>query len=164
LNSEVQPPLLPHERALRAGVLAVLLLALGILIAKATSVPVPAMPCGFRNLSGLPCAMCGGTRAASSLIGGDWTQAFYWNAMALPVLAGMLITAAICLIEWVRGSALIDWNPLRKRLGKLLPVTLTLLAAWWVLHVFSALKTPKVDLIDLKNPIAAAVASFLGIR
>jgi hypothetical protein len=33
-----------------------------------------------------------------------------------------------------------------------------------VLHVFSALKTPKPDLIDLKNPIAASVASFLGIR
>jgi hypothetical protein len=91
-------------------------------------------------------------------------QAFYWNAMALPVLAGMLIAAAICLIEWIRGSALIDWNPLRKRLGKLFPVTLALLAAWWVLHVFSALKTPKPDLIDLKNPIAASVASFLGIR
>jgi hypothetical protein len=160
----MQPPLLPHERVLRIGVLAALGLALGLLLAKAAGVPLPGLPCGFRNLSGLPCAMCGGTRAVASVLEGEWCVALYGTAMAIPGLAGLVGLAGICLAELWRGSAWIDWNPFRKRIGGLLPLTLALLTAWWALHVVSALKTPKPELVDLRNPVAAAVADWFGIR
>lgn len=153
------PPLLPHEHRLRLGFAALVGLAFVFL---AIHPRLPALPCGFRRLSGLPCAMCGGTRAASALIAGDWRQVFYLNALAIPVVAGMALGAGIALAECLRGRALLDWRPWSRRLGKLLPLFLLLLAGWWVLHVILALKTPKPELIDLRNPIAAKAAAWLG--
>ena len=153
------PPLLPHERWLRAGLLAVLGLAFVFLAIHSA---LPSLPCGFRSVTGLPCAMCGGTRSASALITGDFTQALYLNALALPVLAGMLLGGLIALAELLRGRALADWSVWKGRLGKILPVSLFLLFAWWIPHVVIALKTPKPELIDLRNPIAAWAAAWLG--
>lgn len=153
------PPLLPHERWLRAGLLALLGLALVFLAIHSA---LPSLPCGFRSVTGLPCAMCGGTRSASALIAGDFTQALYLNALALPVLAGMLLGGLIALAELLRGRALADWSVWKGRLGKILPVSLLLLFAWWIPHVVIALKTPKPELIDLRNPIAAWAAAWLG--
>jgi hypothetical protein len=160
----MKPPLLLHERILRIVVIAALGLALGLLLAKSFLLPGLGLPCGFRKLSGLPCAMCGGTRATAALLRGDLGQAIHWNAMALPVITGMAALAGIFLLELIHGSAVIDWNPLRKRIGRLLPLSLTLFAAWWGVHVFSALKTPKPDLVDFQKPIPAVIADFLGIR
>ena len=153
------PPLLPHERWLRAGLLAVLGLAFVFLAIHSA---LPSLPCGFRSVTGLPCAMCGGTRSASALIAGNFTQALYLNALALPVLAGMLLGGLIALAELLRGRALADWSVWKGRLGKILPVSLLLLFAWWIPHVVIALKTPKPELIDLRNPIAAWAAAWLG--
>jgi hypothetical protein len=160
----MRPPLLPYERAVRWGVLAVVGIGLGILAVKAVAVPVVGLPCGFRDLSGLPCAMCGGTRAVSAMIGGDWGRVLYWNAMAPAVLAGMVTAVGVCVVELLRGSALVDWKALGMRVGRVLPVTLVAVAAWWVVHVVLALRTPKPDLVDLRNPVAAAVAGWLGVR
>ena len=153
------PPLLPHERWLRAGLLALLGLAFVFLAIHSA---LPSLPCGFRSVTGLPCAMCGGTRSASALIAGDFTQALYLNALALPVLAGMLLGGLIALAELLRGRALADWSVWKGHLGKILPVSLLLLFAWWIPHVVIALKTPKPELIDLRNPIAAWAAAWLG--
>lgn len=152
------PPLLPHERCLRFGLVALVGLAFVFLaIHKA----LPALPCGFRSLTGLPCAMCGGTRSASALLSGEWRRALYLNALSIPVLSGALVAVAIALIETLRGRALVDWNPWKKRIGKLLPVSLLLLLGWWIPHLILALKTPKLELIDLRNPIAAKAAAWL---
>jgi hypothetical protein len=153
------PPLLPHERWFRAGCVAFAGLAF-VFLAIHSSLPL--LPCGFRSMTGLPCAMCGGTRSASALIAGDWRQAFYLNALSLPALAGMTLWAAVSFFELIRGRALTDWNPWKRRLGKLLPVSLLLLLAWWIPHVVVALKTPKPELIDLRNPVASKVAAWLG--
>ncbi len=153
------PPLLPHERWLRAGLLAIVGLAFAFLAFHSA---LPSLPCGFRSLTGLPCAMCGGTRSASALMAGDWRQAVYLNALAIPVLMGMLIAAGVALAECFRGRALRDWSPWKNRLGKLLPVSLLLLLGWWIPHVVIALKTPKPELIDLQNPVAARAAAWLG--
>lgn len=157
--SAALPPLLPHERWLRAGCLALAGLAFAFLSIHSA---LPSLPCGFRSGTGLPCALCGGTRSASALIAGDWKQALYLNALAPPVLAGMLLGALISLVELVRGRALADWSAWKIRLGKILPVSLLLLIAWWIPHVVIALKTPKPELIDLRNPIAARAAAWLG--
>jgi hypothetical protein len=106
--------------------------------------------------------MCGGTRSAAALIAWDFKKALYFNALALPVLAGMFLGALISLAELVRSRALADWSAWKSRLGKILPVLLLLLLGWWITHVVMALKTPKSELIDLRNPIAARAAAWLG--
>jgi hypothetical protein len=63
------PPLLPHERWLRLGCVAIAGLAFLFLAIHSA---LPSLPCGFRSMTGLPCAMCGGTRSASALIAGAW--------------------------------------------------------------------------------------------
>lgn len=160
----MRPPLLPYERAMRGVVVLAIGIGFGILVVKALVGPLPGVPCGFRNLSGLPCAMCGGTRAASALLGGDWERALYWNAMALPLLAGVAWVAVVCAVELLRGMALVEWKALGMRLGRFFPVTLVVIGGWWVAHVFMALETPKPALVDLRNPVAAMVAGWLGIR
>jgi hypothetical protein len=120
-----------------------------------------ALPCGFRSLTGLPCAMCGGTRSASALLSGDWRQALYLNALSIPVLSGALLVAGVALLESMRGRAFTDWNPWKRRLEKFIPVTLLVLVGWWIPHLIVALKTPKHELIDLRNPIAAKAAAWL---
>ena len=152
------PPLLPHERWLRFGCAVLVGLAFVFLALHSA---LPALPCGFRSLTGLPCAMCGGTRSASALLSGDWRQALYLNALSIPVLSGALLVAGVALVESVRGRALADWNPWKRRLGKFLPVTLLVLVVWWIPHLIVALKTPKHELIDLRNPIAAKAAAWL---
>lgn len=153
------PPLLPHERWLRTACLVFLGLAFGFLAIHSA---LPSLPCGFRSATGLPCAMCGGTRSAAALIAWDFKKALYFNALALPVLAGMFLGALISLAELVRSRALADWSAWKSRLGKILPVLLLLLLGWWITHVVMALKTPKSELIDLRNPIAARAAAWLG--
>ena len=152
------PPLLPHERWLRFGCAVLVGLAFVFLALHSA---LPALPCGFRNLTGLPCAMCGGTRSASALLSGDWRQALYLNALSIPVLSGALLVGGVALVESVRGRALADWNPWKRRLGKFIPMTLLVLLAWWIPHLIVALKTPKPELIDLRNPIAAKAAAWL---
>jgi hypothetical protein len=152
------PPLLPHERWLRVGCVALVGL---VLVFLAVHSALPALPCGFRSLTGLPCAMCGGTRSASALLSGDWRQALYLNALSIPVLSGALLVAGVALLESLRGRALADWNPWKRRLGNFFPVTLLVLVGWWIPHLIVALKTPKHELIDLRNPIAAKAAAWL---
>ncbi|PAZ01999.1 MAG: hypothetical protein CAK85_01265 [Spartobacteria bacterium AMD-G5] len=105
--------------------------------------------------------MCGGTRSATALLSGDWRQALYLNALSIPVLSGALLVGVVALAECLRGRALADWSPWKRRLGKFLPVTLLVLVGWWIPHLIVALKTPKPELIDLRNPIAAKAAAWL---
>jgi hypothetical protein len=105
--------------------------------------------------------MCGGTRSASALLSGDWRQALYLNALSIPVLSGALLVAGVALVESMRGRAFTDWNPWKRRPGKFIPVTLLVLVGWWIPHLIVALKTPKPELIDLRNPIAAKAAAWL---
>jgi hypothetical protein len=105
--------------------------------------------------------MCGGTRSASALLSGEWRQALYLNALSIPVLSGALLVACMALAESLRGRALTDWAPWKRRLGKLLPLTLLVLLGWWIPHLIVAVKTPKPELIDLRNPIAAKAAAWL---
>ena len=155
----VIPPLLPHERRVRVGCLAFVGLAFVFLAIHSA---LPSLPCAFRSMTGLPCAMCGGTRSASALLSGHWRQALYFNPAAPPVMAGMILGAGVFLAELALGRALADWNLWKRRLGKWLPATILLLFAWWIPHVVIALKTPKPELIDLRNPIAARAAAWLG--
>lgn len=150
----MRPPLLRRQRTFRLAGLGVVL----ALLAAARFAPLSAMGpiCGFKNATGLPCPLCGGTRAAQSLLEGDFSRAIYLNPLALGAVAILGATAVIFLIEALRGRALADWTAVRRRGLPFIPLALALLLLWWIPHIAGALRTPKTELLDLRNPVARA--------
>jgi hypothetical protein len=112
--------------------------------------------CAFKSLTGLPCPLCGGTRALQALLRGDFAHAFYLNAAALPALVAIGAIAILLAWEAFRGRAA-NWEMLVGRLRSLLPMMVTLLCVYWFVHLTSALRGPKPELVDLGNPVARAI-------
>ena len=87
-------------------------------------------PCVWKAACGLPCAGCGGTRAASLLLHGAWEDAFVLN----PGMAAAMV--ALFLLAVYAGSVLVfRLEPLRPvvlRAPQLRWVASVLLAANWV--------------------------------
>lgn len=69
-----------------------LLVAIGLLGGAAAAVAWQP-GCPVRDLTGLKCPGCGSGRALAALLRGSVTEAFYWNAVLLPLVAGLAISA-----------------------------------------------------------------------
>ena len=90
------------------------LLAAALLPFASRSPLVSVQTCAFKGATGLPCALCGGSRAAQAVLRGDFAQACYLNMAALPSIA---IVASVVLLLWseaIGGNAVIDWGGCRK--------------------------------------------------
>lgn len=142
-----------------AGILAVLLLL--ALQRSAGRAGLPGLPCGFHAVSGLPCLFCGGTRAARAFLHGDFARAFYLNPLAYPAVLIMVFACLVLLAEAVGGRVLAPWEFLFRQLNRGVPVFLGLAIVLWVVHVCLALKTPKPELVDFRNPVAAGAKVLL---
>jgi len=153
----MSPPLLPYQKRQRILVAAGFILLLGTLalLPERTAVPFP--PCVFKQLSGLPCPFCGGTRSAQALLHGDWSRALYLNPLAFAAVGAFALAIIVLSVEIFRGRLLVDWAALPSRYRKFFPFALGILLGWWGAHIAFALGQPKSELIDLRNPIAKAV-------
>jgi hypothetical protein len=94
-----------------------------------------------------------------AVLHGRWDQVLYLNPLAFPVLLAALCVVGILFIEAVRGRRLCDWGALPTR--RFAPVALALCLAWWLPHIVLALKAPKPELVDFRNPIAATLRAVL---
>ena len=115
---------------------------------------VSVQTCAFKGATGLPCALCGGSRAAQAVLRGDFAQACYLNMAALPSIA---IVASVVLLLWseaIGGNAVIDWGRLPQRIRPLLPLLLAFFCFYWIVHIADAIRAAKPELIDVRNPIA----------
>ncbi len=157
------PPLFARERWLRLGAALALLAGLAVLavIEPRGQPPFPTLPCGFRGTTGLPCAFCGGTRAAHALLNGDLSRTLDLNALAIPAVLLVVIATAILLFEAARGRRLTAWPVFGRRVARFLPVFLLLMVGWWIPHIVVALKKPNTELVDLKNPVAAELRRWV---
>ena len=151
------PPLTPRQRCSRVAIIVCAALALALPICKNS---LPSLPCGFKALTGLPCFFCGGTRSACAALSGHFEYSLYLNALALPVIAATTLIAAICLLEILRGRPIAHWSLISRLWIKILPLVLVLLLAWWSLHMVSALRIPKPELVDPEKPIAARLRAL----
>lgn len=101
------------------AVLVALLLAAGVVLPSGWI-------CAWREITGLPCAGCGGTRSLGLLLSGDWPAAWRLNPGAVAgafALALLTIYAAVILILrrepwrprlpgwrwWVAGGLTANW-------------------------------------------------------
>jgi Protein of unknown function (DUF2752) len=151
--------LAPQGRWLRLGLAAAVLLALlGLALLRPAR---PFLPCGFHALSGLPCLFCGGTRAARAILHGDLQAAIYLNPLAFPALALVAATLVVLLVEAAAARSLVPWEAVAQRFGRLAPILVLPALAFWVIHIYLALRTPKPELVDFRNPIAAAAGEML---
>ena len=95
--------LLPLERQWRAGVSLFVPLAVGMAPALA-ALDLPL--CAFKHLTGVPCPLCGGTRACAALAQGDVAAALQLNPGLLPVLALAALHSGLLLAEALSGRTL----------------------------------------------------------
>jgi hypothetical protein len=92
----------------RAATLARLAIPAGALCACAVidpNHPPPWIVCPFRLLTGLPCPMCGMTRAVASLLRGNWQ-----DALAFHLLSPLALAAIGAWIVVDSGHAIRLWN------------------------------------------------------
>lgn len=151
------PPLFPHQRRFRGYAAAAIAGALAVLALLPLDRSPSAFPtCPFLSLTGLPCALCGGTRSAQALLHGEVTRALYLNPAGIPAVAILLLLAAALATEAIRGRPLLDWDHWLRKSGRLAPLAIALLFVWWIPHLIGALRTPKPELLDLRNPVAKA--------
>jgi len=153
----MNPPLLRRQRQIRLSTAALVLLGLtAFAFLPRLAVPTPTLPggCVFHRVTGLPCALCGGTRAARALLQGDVSRAWKLNPLALPAVAALLALGVVCAWEGLRGRPLLDWPRQGERLRIWAPFLVLGLLLWWFPHLWRALRGTNSELLDLKNPIA----------
>lgn len=147
-------------KALSALGLAVFLVVVACL--PFTPQGLPYLPiCPFKGMTGLPCPLCGGTRAAHALLQGDLPRAIYLNPLALPVVAGLVMAILVLAYEAITGTRLGNWAVVSRKLNTLVPVGFAILVIWWLPHIYMALRTPKLELVELSNPIARAAYTHI---
>lgn len=99
----------------------------------------------FQRWVGLPCPLCGGTRAMHALFEGDIHRALYLNWIALPVLVFGVLLVALCCIELLLHRSLL---PVIRFNRRILIFAGILFVALWGLQIFQALYVPKPELLN----------------
>lgn len=155
--------LAPEARWLRFGLaLAMILVLLSLAFLKSDRrVTLPALPCAFHAVSGLPCLFCGGTRAVCAILDGNPRAALRLNILAFPALALLAISLLALVVEAVSGRPLAPWEVVLRRLNRFAPILILPALVWWMFHIYSALRTPKPELVDFRNPIAAGARALV---
>ena len=97
------------SRAVLAFVLMALLAGVALLPFGSRSPLVSVQTCAFKGATGLPCALCGGSRATQAALRGDFARACYLNMAALPSIA-IVTSVTLLLAEAISGNAVIDWG------------------------------------------------------
>ncbi len=156
------PPLTPRQRLVRLGIIAVSALLLSLSLLKSLNPSLPALPCGFKALTGLPCLFCGGTRSACAALRGDFASSLYLNALSIPLLAFILLLVFASALEIARGRPFANWQSLSKPFLKLWPALILLLLVLWAVHLIAALRTPKPELLNPDKTIAARLRAWLN--
>jgi hypothetical protein len=147
------PPLLAHQRLARLAIAGAFLLGAGIVLVEPAVLSFPKPACGFRSLTGLPCAFCGGTRAAAALAAGDAAGALRMNALVFPLALGVVAVTCLSLFEAWRARPVLDWGALAKRGKVLAPWLVVLLILWWMPHVVMALRDTGSGLANPGHPL-----------
>lgn len=102
----------------------------------------------FPKWTGLPCPLCGGTRATHYLLQGNLNKALYYNWLALPSLVFGLTLVATMALELLKGRVFLPG--LRFSRKWIFPGALLFLAIW-IVHVYNALHTPKPELLNTEG-------------
>jgi hypothetical protein len=127
-----------------------ILVAIGAMISQTLFIPQSTFlgdlaKSAFQRWIGLPCPLCGGTRAMRALLEGDLQRALYLNWLALPILAIGATLVIICCLELATRRA---WLPSPKLSHRAWLTLLAAIALLWGWQIYQALDTPKPELLN----------------
>lgn len=106
-NSGVATPPMPARFSARDALFRLVGFgAVGSGIAAAHLVLGVGLPCPLLSLTGIQCPLCGSTRAAGALAGGDLAAAWSYNALFMIGLPLLALLAICWLVEVAGGPAL----------------------------------------------------------
>ncbi len=94
--------------------------------------------CPFRNLTGLPCPLCGMTRSVLCFFQGDWHTSLLWHPLGPLVGIGMIAAFLALMIPGIRINDLAAKLP--QRLGGL--ILIVLVAGCWTLRLMGVFPLP----------------------
>lgn len=86
-----------------------------------------AVICGWKKVTGWPCAGCGGTRALFCLAGGDWLEALCMNPGVVVGGVGLAVAAL-----YAGGVVFLGWAPWRPAWASRVPWR------WWLAGAVAA--------------------------
>ncbi len=142
-----------RERVVR--VIAVLLIAGAAAAARvfepaalAAWLPLPTS-CGA--VTGVPCIFCGMTRAVHYLLCGDFARALYFNWLAFPFVAALLLAFAVTVRQIAEGRKNVDL--VVQVTPRLASVAFVSLFALWSLQVYLAVSGDKRELLNPQGPL-----------
>ena len=146
-----------RSRAILAFALMALLAGVGLMPFASRSPSWAVQTCAFKVITGLPCALCGASRATQAALRGDFARACYLNIAALPAIAIVMGVTILLWYEAISGSALIAWARFPRRMRPLLPLLVVIFCIYWSVHLVDAVRRGKSELLDLRNPIARLI-------
>lgn len=117
--------------------------------------------CAFQKLTGLPCGMCGGTRAVRMVLAGDWESVVQLNALAPWVAAVAVLGWLALLVEAASGRQLLRLPRGPMRVVLLLALTVGY-GSWSLWHVQHAVRTHNRSLVNFSHPVVKVLAGSSG--
>ena len=153
------PSLTPGEtksRALLVLALPSALLALKIIRPDSFPTWLPLhTSCGA--ITGLPCILCGTTRAVHYLLNGNFSRALYYNWLAFPLVAGALVLLLLAVTELCAGRRFVArWPMIRLTRARFCGAFVGLLLLWG-LQVYLAVSQHKTELLNPSGPLYSLV-------
>ena len=117
--------------------LAAVLAAAGLVVVARfyEHLPVKPPPCGLRNLTGIPCFGCGGTRCMMALAHGDIIGAIAFNPLVVLGLLTLLVWLGVSIRRAGKPSP-IEKPARKKRRWVTVAIVLAVLANWAYLIAF----------------------------
>ncbi|MFN2475720.1 MAG: DUF2752 domain-containing protein [Chthoniobacterales bacterium] len=104
-------------------------------------------------ISGLPCLFCGTTRAMHHLLNGEFARAIYFNWLAFPIFAAVLIMMGMLAVEVALGRHLmlrgLEFRLTSRRLGGIAGAVVAL----WLLQITLAVSLHKQELLNPSGPL-----------
>ncbi|MDR2463988.1 MAG: DUF2752 domain-containing protein [Verrucomicrobiales bacterium] len=115
-----------------------------------TQLPFPGMLTKslFQRWAGLPCPLCGGTRAMNALFHGDWHQVLYLNWLALPAAIIGVVIVSVSVAELLLRRAIFPRLNISRRAWWSLAAVFLLLWGW---QIYQSLHTPKPELLNRRG-------------
>jgi len=153
LPSAFGAPLAATSRWGRAGSLALLGVvgALLVFLPQSPLRDIILRPCTFHAAFGLPCAMCGGTRALFAILHGNFAYAWTLNPAAVLLIAMATVACAVVFIEAATGRRLCPVVPVRIRTSFAIGLCIALVL-WTIFHCWSACIHHNEELVDFQHP------------